>query len=176
MRLSKSPPHRNASPTAGKQPGARVRFSRLPPFCSPRDVNSVNLPASSHFLERKRGGPSLPRAAELCWLPGSLAGAQRLGAARNSPSRTSYRRAASQSPSPIDLGAIHLLELKNISQVSLLRTLESRPRLFCWVFFFLITFFAVTKSAPHVLRSLPFLRRICWEANEKSSAKRAACA
>lgn len=137
--------------------------------CLPHHLNSVNLQGWSHLFEREHRGASLPRAAELRWLRSSSAGAQRSWAAHNSPSSTSYSRAASQSPSPVNFRAIHLLELSNISQAFLLHTLESHPILF-------ITFLAVTKSALHVLCSLPLLSCMCWESNEKSSAKCTACA
>lgn len=89
------------------------------------------------FLKESSEGASLPRTAELCWLRSSLAGAQRSRAAHNSPSRTSYGMVPSQSPSPINLRAIHSLKVNNIPQVSLLLpTLESHP---IWLFYYVFS-------------------------------------
>lgn len=89
----------------------------------------------------EHGGASLPKAAEL-WLCRRLAGAPHWWAAQNSLSNTSYRRAPSQSPAPAHFRAVQLLKLNNIPQVSL-------PRKPPYTF---TTFFAVTKSASHVVQ------------------------
>lgn len=133
-----------------------LRTARLP-----HHLNSLNFPGWRFLFFFSHKGASLPGAAEFCW--------QEPNSAHNSSCRTSYGRALSQSPSPIYLKTLHLLNLNNISQVSLLHTLKKKPTL---CFYYMFHWDSICFSCVMQL----FLRCKCWESNEKSGAKCAACA
>lgn len=118
----------------GKQPSARVRFSKLLLFCWLLACHIIwtllTFKDDPIFSEGEHRGASLPKAAEL-WLCRRLAGAPHSWAAQNSLSNTSYRRAPSQSPAPAHFRAVQLLKLNNIPQLSLPR---KPPYIFYYVF------------------------------------------